>query len=121
MFDSMPSSIEHIRAGTLRVLAVTTAARSDALPDVPTVGDTVPGYDLTGWFGLGAPKGTPAAIVEKLNREVNAALADAKIKARYADLGAAPLIASPSEFAAYVADETANWARAVKSSGARVD
>ena len=87
MFDTMPSSIAHIRAGKLRALAVTTATRSEALPDVPTVADFVPGYEASAWFGIGAPKGTPAEIVEKLNREINAALADPKVKARLAELG----------------------------------
>ena len=87
MFDTMPSSIEYIRAGKLRALAVTTATRSEALPDVPTVGDFVPGYEASAWFGVGAPKNTPAEIVDKLNKEINAGLADPKMKARLADLG----------------------------------
>ena len=86
-FDAMASSIEHIRAGKLRALAVTTATRSEALPDIPTVGDFVPGYEASGWYGIGAPKNTPAEIIEKLNKEINAGLADPKIKARLADLG----------------------------------
>jgi tripartite-type tricarboxylate transporter receptor subunit TctC len=121
MFDSMASSIEHIRAGTLRAIAVTTAARADALPDLPTVAETVPGYDMTGWFGVIAPKGTPAAIVARLNREINLGLADARMKARFAEFGANTIVASPQEFAAYLAAETDNWAKAVKFSGARVD
>ena len=87
MFDTMPASIEHIRAGKLRALAVTTATRSEALPDIPTVGDFVPGYEASAWFGIGAPKNTPAEIIDKLNKEINAGLADPKIKARLADLG----------------------------------
>ena len=87
MFDDMPSSIEHIRAGKLRPLAVTTATRSDALPDVPPIGESVPGYEASAWYGIGAPKGTPPEIVERLNREVNAGLAEPKLKARIADLG----------------------------------
>jgi len=98
MFDPIPSSIEHIRAGRLRPLAVTTATRSDALPDIPTVGEFVPGYEASGWFGVGAPKNTPAAIIDKLNKEVNAALADPKMTARLADLGSTVLPGSPAEF-----------------------
>jgi tripartite-type tricarboxylate transporter receptor subunit TctC len=121
MFDTMPSSLEHIRAGTLRALAVTAAARSEALPDVPTVAETVPGYETNGWFGVGAPKGTPAVIVEKLNREINAGLANATMRTRLADLGATPHIVSPAQYNAFVAAETAKWARAVKFSGAKVE
>lgn len=121
MFDTMPSSLEHIRAGTLRALAVTAAARSEALPDVPTVAETVPGYETNGWFGVGVPKGTPAQIVEKLNREINAGLANATMRTRLADLGATPHIVSPAQYSAFVAAETAKWARAVKFSGARVE
>ena len=90
MFDTTPASIEHIRAGKLRALAVTTATRSEVLPDVPTVGDFVPGYEASAWYGIGAPKDTPAEIVDKLNKEINAALADPKMKARLADLGGEP-------------------------------
>jgi tripartite-type tricarboxylate transporter receptor subunit TctC len=121
MFDSMPSSIEHIRAGKLRALAVTAATRSEALPDVPAVADTVPGYDTYGWFGVAAPKETPRPIVERLNREINAGLADAKMKARFAELGASTIVATPAEFANYLAAETDKWAKAVQFSGARVD
>jgi tripartite-type tricarboxylate transporter receptor subunit TctC len=121
MFDSMPSSIEHIRAGTLRAIAVTTAARSEALPDLPTVAETVPGYDMSGWFGVVAPKGTPATIVARLNRAINAGLADARMKARFAEFGASTIVVTPDEFASYLAVETENWAKAVKFSGARVE
>jgi tripartite-type tricarboxylate transporter receptor subunit TctC len=121
MFDSMPSSIEHIKAGTLRAIAVTTAARSEALPDLPTVAETVPGYDMSGWFGVVAPKGTPATIVARLNREINAGLADARMKARFAEFGASTIVVTPDEFASYLAVETENWAKAVKFSGARVE
>ena len=103
IFDTLTSSIEHIRAGRLRALAVTTATKSAALPDVPTVAETVPGYEVTAWFGVGVPKGTPAAIVERLNREINAALADPKIKARFAELGAVPFVATPAQMVAHVA------------------
>ena len=95
MFDSMPTSIEYIRAGKLRALAVTTATRSEALPDLPTVGDFVPGYEASTWYGIGTPKNTPSEIVEKLNKEINAALADPKMKTRLADLGATALPGRP--------------------------
>jgi tripartite-type tricarboxylate transporter receptor subunit TctC len=121
MFDAIPSSIEHIKAGKLRALAVTTARRSDALPDVPVIADTVPGYDTSGWFGVGAPAGTPAEIVEKLNKEINAGLADPKMKARFAELGASTMITTPADFVTYVAAETDKWAKAVKFSGAKAD
>jgi tripartite-type tricarboxylate transporter receptor subunit TctC len=121
MFDTLSSSIPHIRDGKLRALAVTTATRSEALPDLPTVADTVPGYEVTAWFGVGAPKGTPPEIVMKLNREVNTALADPKIKARFAELGAVPFVASPAEMVKHVAAETEKWGKAVTFSGATVD
>jgi tripartite-type tricarboxylate transporter receptor subunit TctC len=121
MFDSIPSSLQHIRAGKLRALAVTSAQRSDALPDVPTVADTLPGYEFIGWFGIGAPKGTPEQIVEKLNREINAGLADATMKKRFSELGAAPQFASPTQYSAFVAAETEKFAKAVKFSGARAE
>jgi tripartite-type tricarboxylate transporter receptor subunit TctC len=121
MFDNLPSSIEFIRSGKLRALAVTTAERADALPDVPTVGATVAGYEASAWFGAGAPKGTPVAVIDKLNRTVNAALADAKFKARLAELGSIPLTGTPAEFGKLMADETEKWAKAVKFSGASID
>jgi tripartite-type tricarboxylate transporter receptor subunit TctC len=121
MFDTLSSSIPHIRDGKLRALGVTTAAKSEALPDVPTVAATVPGYEVTAWFGVGVPKGTPTAIVEKLNREVNAALADPRIKARFAELGAVPFVATPAQMVQHVASETEKWGKAVKFSGATVD
>jgi tripartite-type tricarboxylate transporter receptor subunit TctC len=121
MFDNLPSSIGHIRAGKLRPLAVTTAKRWEALPDVPTVAETVPGYEASAIFGVGVPAGTPAEIVEKLNKEVNAGLADPGIRARLAELGAAPLVTTPKEFAATAAAETEKWAKVVKFSGAKVD
>jgi tripartite-type tricarboxylate transporter receptor subunit TctC len=121
MFDTLSSSIPHIRDGKLRALAVTTARRTEALPDIPTVADTVPGFEVTAWFGVGVPKGTPPAIVEKLNREVNAALADPKVKARFAELGSVPFVATPAQMVAHVAAETEKWGRAVKFSGATVD
>ncbi len=121
LFDNMPSSIEYLKAGKLRPLAVTTAARSDALPGVPTVAETVPGYEASAWFGLGAPKGTPAEIVDKLNAAVNAGLADPKLKARLADLGGTMLVGPPGDFGKLVAEETEKWAKVVKFSGARPD
>jgi tripartite-type tricarboxylate transporter receptor subunit TctC len=117
MFPSMPSSIQYVRAGKLRALAVTTAMRSEALPDVPAVGEFVPGYDASVWYGVGAPKNTPAAIVEKLNKEINAALADPKLKARLADLGAEPMSMTPAAFGKLIGDETEKWAKVVKFAG----
>src|SRR6516225_6806940 len=116
-FPSLPSAIGYVRAGTLRALAVTTATRSQALPDVPSVGEFVPGYEASGWFGVGAPKATPAEIVEKLNKEVNAALDDPKMKARLADLGGTPLPGSPAEFGKLIAAETEKWSKVIKFAG----
>jgi tripartite-type tricarboxylate transporter receptor subunit TctC len=113
-FPGTVSSIEYIRAGTLRALAVTTATRSDALPELPTVGEFVPGYEASTWFGLGAPKATPAEIVDKLNKEINAGLVDPKLKARLHDLGGTPLPGSPAEFGNLIADETEKWAKVIK-------
>ena len=117
VFSPLPSTIGYIRAGTLRALAVTTAARSDALPDIPTIGDFVPGYEASSWQGVGAPKTTPAAIVDKLNRQINAVIADPKMKARLADLGGTVLSSSPADFGKLVADETDKWGRVIKSAG----
>ena len=114
MFDLMPTSIELIRAGKLRALAVTTATRSEALPDIPTVGEFVSGYEASTWQGLGAPKNTPIEIVDKLNKEINAGLTDPKVKARFADIGAAPFIGSPGDFAMFMAEETEKWAKVIK-------
>jgi tripartite-type tricarboxylate transporter receptor subunit TctC len=121
MFASMLSSIEYIRAGKLRALAVTTATRSAALPDIPTVGDFVPDYEASSVFGVGAPKSTPAEIVERLNKEISAALADPKMRARFADMGATALPGSPIDFGKLIADETEKWAKVVKFSGAKPD
>jgi tripartite-type tricarboxylate transporter receptor subunit TctC len=121
MFDIMPSSIEYIRAGKLRALGVTTAARSEALPDLPTVGDFVPGYEASAWLGVGAPRNTPAAIIDRLNKEINAVLSDPKMKARLADLGGTVLAGSPADFGKLIVDETEKWAKVVKLSGARPD
>jgi tripartite-type tricarboxylate transporter receptor subunit TctC len=121
MFDNIPSSLKQIRAGKLRPLAVTTASRAGALPGVPTVAEFVPGYEASGWYGVGAPKGTPAAIVNFLNREINAALADPKMKARFEDISTDPLPTSPAEFGRHLADETEKWAKVVKFAGVRAD
>jgi tripartite-type tricarboxylate transporter receptor subunit TctC len=120
-FASTTISIEHIRAGKLRALAVTTAKRSEALPDIPTVGDFLPGYESSLWFGVGAPKNTPAEIIDKLNKEINAGLADPKIKAAVADMGGTVLAGSPADFGMLIAHETEKWAKVVKFSGARPD
>jgi tripartite-type tricarboxylate transporter receptor subunit TctC len=121
MFDNLPTSIEFIRAGKLRALAVTTTERSPLLPDLPTVADFVPGYEASAWYGIGAPKGTPEDTIATLNREINAILAGPVAKARFADLGAAPLAGSPREFAALLADETEKWGKVVRFSGAKPD
>jgi tripartite-type tricarboxylate transporter receptor subunit TctC len=121
MFSPMSSSIEFVRGGKLRALAVTTAARSEVLPDVPTVGEFVPGYEATGWFGIGAPRKTPLEIVDRLNREINAGLADAKLKARLADLGATVFVSSPTDFATYLAAETEKWGRVVRTANLKAD
>ena len=117
LFDPINSSSEYIRAGKLRALAVTTANRSEAFPDIPTVGDFVPGYEASAFFGVGAPKNTPAEIIEKLNTQINAGLADPQLKARLADLGGAVLPGSPADFGTLIAEETAKWAKVVKFAG----
>jgi tripartite-type tricarboxylate transporter receptor subunit TctC len=114
MFDNMPPSLPHIKAGKLRALGVTTAQRSSALPDVPTVGETVAGYEASAFFGLAVPKGTPAAIVERLNREVNAALKDPKVAARLADLGGIQIGGTSADFTKLVEGETAKWEKVIK-------
>ena len=119
MSASSAASIEYIRAGKLRALAVTGPTRSEALPDIPTVGEFVPGYEASGWFGVGAPRNTPAEIVDRLNKEINAALADPKIKARLADLGGTVLAGSPADFGKLIADETEKWGKVVKFAGAK--
>ena len=120
-FATTTISIEHVRTGKLRALAVTTAKRSEALPDLPTVGDFLPGFEASVWFGIGAPKNTPVEIVDKLNKEINAGLADPKIKARLADLGGTMLAGSPADFAKLIADETEKWAKVVKFAGLKPD
>jgi tripartite-type tricarboxylate transporter receptor subunit TctC len=121
MFDTTPGSIAHIKAGQLRALAVTTASRAEALPDLPTVGDFVPGYEASQWYGLAAPKDTPADVIATLNKTVNTALADAGMKMRLAELGGAPFAGTTAAFGALIASETEKWGRVVKFSGARVD
>jgi tripartite-type tricarboxylate transporter receptor subunit TctC len=120
-FSPLPSTIGYIRAGTLRPLAVTTAVRSDAAPDIPTVGDFVAGYEASSWQGVGAPKDTPAAIIDKLNREINAVITDPRIKARLADLGGTVISSSPAEFGKLIADETEKWAKVIKSAGIKLE
>ena len=120
MFSNLPAA-EYVRAGKLRALAVTTAVRSDELPDVPTVGEFVPGYEASAWYGIGAPKGTSADIVDRLNRETNAALADPKIKARLAEFGGTVLAGSPADFGTFIAVETEKWAKVVTFAGIKPD
>jgi tripartite-type tricarboxylate transporter receptor subunit TctC len=121
IFSSLPAAIEYIKADKLRALAVTTATRFEGMPDVPTVGDTVPNYDASQWYGIGAPKNTPGEVVDKLNEEINAALADPKMKARLADLGGTVLPGSPGDFGKLIADEIEKWAKVVRASGAQAD
>ena len=116
-FDPIPSSIGYIRAGKVRPLAISSATRSGALPDVPTVSEFVPGYEASVWFGVGAPKATPAEIVEKLNKEINAGLADPKMKTRLADLGGTVLLGSPSDFGKLITNETEKWAKVIQFAG----
>jgi tripartite-type tricarboxylate transporter receptor subunit TctC len=120
-FGALTSSIEYIRVGRLRALAVTTAKRSAALPDLPTVGEFLPGYEASQWYGVGVPKNTPVEIVDKLNNEIDAGLADSKIKARLADLGGTPLTGPAANFGALIADETEKWGKVVKSVGIKAD
>jgi tripartite-type tricarboxylate transporter receptor subunit TctC len=121
MFSPLSSSIEYVRGGKLRALAVTTAARSEALPDLPTVGDFVPGYEASGWFGIGAPRKMPVEIVDRLNQAINAGLADSKLKARLADLGSAVFVGSPADFAKHIAKETEKWGKVVRAANIRAD
>ena len=121
MFDSPILSLSHIRAGKLRPLAVTTSTRSEALPDVPPVADFVPGYEASIWFGVSAPRNTPAEIVDKLNKEINAGLADPKIRARLAELGSAPMPMTPAEFGKLVADEIEKWGKVIRAANIKAD
>ena len=117
MFDTVPSSIQHIRAGKLRPLAATTTTRLEVLPDIPTISDFLPGYEGSGWQGIGAPNNTPPEIVNKLNKEINAGLFEPKIKARLAELGGTILALSPADFAKHIADETEKWGKVIKFAG----
>jgi tripartite-type tricarboxylate transporter receptor subunit TctC len=121
MFDVLAGSLPHIRSGALRALAVTTSVRADALPEVPTIAETVPGYEASTWFGVGAPKGTPPEIIARLNQVINAALADPTIRARLAEVGSDPMPLSPAAFGAMLAAETQKWAAVVKASGAKAE
>lgn len=120
LFATSPASIEYVRTGKLRALGVTTSVRADALPDLPTVGDTVPGYEASAWYGIGAPQRTPAEIVERLNREANAGLADARLKAKLADLGGTLIAGSPADFGKVIADETEKWAKVIRSANIKL-
>ena len=121
MFDTLSTSIEHIRAGRLRALAVTSAARSDLLPDVPTVGEFVPGYEATSWQGVGAPTGTPAGIIDTLNREINAGLADAKLKAKIEALGYSVFTDSAAGLGSFIAEETDKWSKVIRAAGIKAN
>jgi hypothetical protein len=121
MFDAMSGSIEHIRAGRLRALAVTTVTHSEMLPDLPTVGEFLPGFEVSQWYGVGVSKNAPAEIIGKLNKEINAGLADPKLKARLADLGGTVLVGSPADFGKLVADETEKWGKVVRAANIKAD
>ena len=121
MFDNIPTSLEHVRSGKLRGLAVTSLTRSEVLPDLPLVADYLPGYEASAWYGIGAPKNTPSEIIDKLNKEINSVLADPKLKSRFRELGAMELSGSPADFKKLIGDETDKWAKVVKFAGAKVD
>jgi tripartite-type tricarboxylate transporter receptor subunit TctC len=121
LFDNLPSSIGHIKGGKIRALAVTSEQREPSMPDLPTVGDTVPGYEATAWFGIGMPKGTPREIIDKVNAEVNRALADPKMRERLAELGGKPIGGTPEDFGKVIAAETAKWEKVVNASGAKAE
>ncbi len=120
LFATSPASIEYVRTGKLRALAVTTATRAEALPDLPTVGDFVPGYEASAWYGIGAPQKTPAEIIERLNREANAGLADARLKVRLADLGGTLIPGSPADFGKVIADETEKWGKVIRAANIKL-
>jgi tripartite-type tricarboxylate transporter receptor subunit TctC len=121
VFAPITHLIEYIRSGKLRALAVTTATRSEALPDIPTVAEFVPGYEAVGWYGIGAPKSTPAEVIEKLNKETNATLADPKFRSRLADLGAVPMSMAPVEFEKFIAEETEKWGRVIRVANIKLE
>jgi tripartite-type tricarboxylate transporter receptor subunit TctC len=121
IFDNLPTSLEHINAGKVRPLAVTTAARAQMLPDLPTVGEFLPGYEVSSWLGIGVPKRTPAELIDSLNRQVNAAIADPRIKARIAELSSVPLPTTPAGFGDLIASETEKWAKVVKAANLKPD
>jgi tripartite-type tricarboxylate transporter receptor subunit TctC len=120
VFCTIPSAIQYIKAGTLRAIAVTSATRLESMPEIPTVGDTVPGFESAQWYGVGAPAATPAAIIATLNKEVNAALADPKMKARLQELGGVPLSMTPEEFGKFLANETEKMGKVIKAAGISV-
>jgi tripartite-type tricarboxylate transporter receptor subunit TctC len=121
MFDNLPNKIEYIRTEQLRALAVTSATRWPSLPDIPTVAEFLPGYDVTTWMGFSAPKRTPIEIIDKLNKEINAGLINPKIKARLAELGGAPLVGSPADFGKFIADETEKWAKVIRAANIKAE
>ena len=121
MFATMPASIEHIKAGKLRSLAVTSPNRLDALPNVPTVGDFLPGYETSAWQGVGAPKNTPPEIITKLNNEINIGLADSKLKMRLADLGGTAIAGSPADFGKFIADESEKWGKVIRAANIKAE
>jgi tripartite-type tricarboxylate transporter receptor subunit TctC len=121
MFASMPAAIQYVRAGNLRALAVTTRTRSDALPDIPAVGEFVPGYEAFSWYGIGAPRKTPPEIVERLNKETNAAIVEPKLRARFADLDAEPLSMTSAEFGKFIADETEKWGKVIRAANIKAE
>jgi tripartite-type tricarboxylate transporter receptor subunit TctC len=121
MVAAMPASIEYVRAGRLRALAVTTRTRAEALPDIPTVGDFVPGYEASQWYGLGAPHGTPSEVTDRLNRAINAGLADPKMRARLAELGGVGLPGSPADFGKIIADENEKWANVIRAASIKAE
>jgi tripartite-type tricarboxylate transporter receptor subunit TctC len=121
MFADTPSSIAHVRAGILRALAVTTAERSEILPEVPTVREFLPGFEASNWFGVAAPKDTPPEIIDKLNKEINSTLGEPEIKARLADLGAAPLTGSPADFGRFIVAESEKWSKVIRAANIKVE
>jgi tripartite-type tricarboxylate transporter receptor subunit TctC len=120
-FDNLPASLEYIKAGKVRALAVTTARRAEALPDLPSVGEFVPGYEASLWWGIGVPKNTPVEIIDKLNKEINVGLADPKMKAQLAEMGAEVLAGSPSDFGKLIAQDTEKWGKVVKFAGIKLE